>query len=112
MGDGGDATGCRTKSRKEGGNKTGGEAKGGVKGEGPRLLVDAGIVADEPGEAKHQGEVRQADELKGNVFCMRAMNADAGGVEMGDMGGRTAVDEFDRNGMGVGGGLQLICRQN
>ena len=76
------------------------------------MPVDAGVVADEPGEAKHQWEVRQADELKGNVFYMRAMNTDAEGVEMGDRSGRTAVDEFDRDGMRVGGGLQLICGQN
>ena len=82
-----------------------GGTEGGVEGEGPRLQVDAGVVADKPGEAEHQGEVRQSDELKGNVLCMRAMDPDLGGVEVGDRSGRTPVDKLDRDGRRVGGGL-------
>ena len=92
MDDGGDVARSRATGGKEGWNKTGGEEKWGVEGEGSRLPVDARVVADEPGEAEHQGEVGQADELKGIVFRMRAMDPDAGGVEVGDGSGRTAVN--------------------
>ena len=63
-------------------------------------------------EAEHQGKVGQADELKGYVFCMRAMDPDAGGVEVGDGSGITAVNKIDRDGMRVGSGCQLMCSQN
>ena len=108
VGDGGDAAGCRTRGGKKGGNQAGGQTERRVKGEGAGLPVDAGVVADEPGEAQDQGEVRKADQLKGNVLCMGAMDSDAGWVEVGDRRGRTAINEFDRDRMGVGGGCQLM----
>ena len=40
------------------------------------------------------------------------MDADAGVVEVGDGGGRTAVNELQGDGMGMGGGPEFVCVQN
>ena len=112
MGDGGNAAGDRARGGKEGGNEAGGGAEGGVEHEGASLPIDAGIVARQPRKTQHQREVGEVDELKGNVLRVGAMNADAGGVEVSDGGGRAAVNEFHRDGMGVGGALQHVGGQN
>ena len=92
----------------DGRRQTGGEAKGGVKRKFTRLPIDAGVVAGEPWETQDQGEVGQRDQLEGNILRVAAMNADAGKIEVGDGGGRTAVDELNWDGAGMGLGLHIV----
>ena len=76
------------------------------------MPVDVGVVASEPGEPQHQLEVSELDEVQGNVLSVHAMNAEAGGDEMRDWGCRTAVDELDRDGVGVGEGSEVGVEEN
>ena len=46
------------------------------------------------------------DEWKGNLFRVGAMDANAGVVEVGDGGGRLAVNELHGDGVGVAGGVR------
>ena len=39
------------------------------------------------------------------------MDADASRIEVGDGGGRTAVDEFNWDGAGMGLGLQIVFEE-
>ena len=112
MGDGGKPTRGGVGRGEEGRDEAGGGTEGGVEGKGAGLPVDAGVVAGQPREAQDQREVGQADELKGNLFRVGAMDANAGVVEVGDGGGRTAVNELHGDGVGVGGGLEFVCVQN
>ena len=69
-------------------------------------------MADQPWEAQDEGKVCQRHQLQGNVLLVLAMDANAGGVVVGDGSCRAAVDEFDRDGMGVGLGLKQVgCHQ-
>ena len=112
MGDGGNPTRGGGGRGEEGRDEAGGGTEGGVEGEGTGLPVDAGVVAGQPREAQDQREVGQADELKGNLFRVGAMDANARVVEVGDGGGRTAVNELHGDGVGVGCGLEFVCVQN
>ena len=112
VGDGGNAAGDRSRRGEEGGNEAGGGAQGGVESEGASLPINAGVVACQPWKTQHQRKVGEVNELEGNVLCVGAMNAYARGVEVSDGGGRAAVDEFHRDGVGVGGALQLVCGKN
>ena len=105
--------GCGNKGRVGGGEgngrgPTGGEAEGGVKRKLTRLPIDAGVVAGEPRETQDQREVGQRDQVEGNILRVAAMNADAGRIEVGDGGGKTAVDELNWDGAGMGLGLQIV----
>ena len=88
--------------------QTGGETEGGVEGKGARLPIDARVVAGEPRESQNQRKVGQRNQLKGNLFCVPAMNANAGRIEVGDGSGRTAVDELKWDGARMGLGLQIV----
>ena len=59
-------------------------------------------MADEPREAQDQREVGQRDQLKGNFLRAAAMDANVSRIEVGNGGGRTAVDKFNLDGPGVG----------
>ena len=69
-------------------------------------------MTGQPREAQHQLEMGQIYKLKGNLFGMLAMNSDTGRKEMGDGGGGTAVDELNRDGVGVGKGLKQVLLQD
>ena len=89
-----------------GGGHAGGGAKGGVKRKFTPLPIDAGFVAGEPRETQDQ-----RDQLEGNILRVAAMNADAGRIEVGDGGGRIAVDELKWDGAGMGLGLQIVLEK-
>ena len=76
-----------------------------------RLPIDGGALAGEPRETQDQREVGQRDQLEGNILPLAAMNADAGRIEVGDGGGRTAVDELNWDGAGMGLGLQIVLQK-
>ena len=63
-------------------------------------------MTSQPRETQHKLEVGQMNKLKGNLLRMLAMNAYVGVVEVSDRSSKTAIDEFDWNGMRVGLGLQ------
>lgn len=56
--------------------------------------------------------MRQRHQLQGNVLLMLSMDADTGGIEVGDGSSRTAVDEFHGDGVRVGYGPQVVRLQN
>ena len=91
-----------------GGGETGGLAQLGFEGQGAGLPVDAGVVAGQPWEAEDEGEVSQRHQLQSDVLLMLAMDADAGRIIVGDGSRRAAVDELDRDGVGVREGLQVV----
>ena len=71
------------------------------------MPVDEGIVARQPGESQHELEVSELDDVQGDVLRMQPMNPKPGGNEMGNRGCGTAVNELDRDGVGVGEGKQV-----
>ena len=76
--------------------QAGGSAKGGVKRQHPRRLVDAGVVALQPGSPQHKLEVAKSGDLEGECLCVSSMNAEMGGkvVGNGSTGRDTAIDQF------------------
>ena len=68
-------------------------------------------MTNQPRKPQHKLKVGQGDKLKGNLLRMLAMNAYARVVEVSDRGTKTAIDEFDRNRMRVGLGLQQVVQQ-
>ena len=112
VGDGGEATGGVARRSEEGRDETGGIAEGRSEHEGASLPIDGGIVTNQPGKTQHKLEVDEVHKLKGNLLRMVAMNAYAGVVEMSDRSSRTAINEFDWNGMRVGLGLQQMLPQD
>ena len=65
-------------------------------------------MASEPRKTQHELEVSQGDELKGNLLRVLPMNSDAGGVEVCNRSCRTAVNEFNGDGVGMWLGLQQM----
>ena len=112
MGNGRDAAGSWVGAGVEGESQTGGSAQLGLERQGAGRPVDAGVVTGQPGEAEDEGEMSQRHQLQGDVLLMLAMDPDPGREVVGDGGLRAAVDEFDRDGMGVGLGLKEVgCHQ-
>ena len=92
---------------RRGGNKTGGRADLRREGERARVPIDGGVVACEPGKSQDHLKVGEPNDIKGNVLRMHAMYSETGRKVVGNERGRAAIDEFDKNGVGVGKGDQM-----
>ena len=75
--------------------------------------VNARVVPSQPGEAQDQLEVSQREHLKGKGFSMVAMDAKLRGEKVSDRasGGTAAINEFNWDGLGKGGGVQMMQRE-
>ena len=83
-------------------------------GEGANPPVNARVVPSQLGEAQDQLEVGQREHLEGKGFSVMAVNAELRRVRVGDGTSRRAapVNEFNKDGVGEGRGVQMVQRQN
>lgn len=100
----------RGKRRGRGRGDAGGGAE--VRGEGELacLPVDEGVMASQPWESQNELKMTQLHDVAGKVLSVDTMDTKAGGVEVGNGAcrGNAAIDELERNGEGVGEGLELM----